>query len=158
MKHHILTLAGLTMILAVAAMFDYLTAATLVGPFKITIAIVAISFIIAMWRATGKKTQLIYLAVFFVAFVILRAFEISPVKPFRKFYLDLHPGLTQPDIASKLQHYFPNGGRYKQPSATLVDDDSMVVVLDQNDGRYNAEVVHIVFQNGHLKSAAYYPD
>lgn len=158
MKHHILTLAGLTVILVVAAVFDYLNAATLIGPFKVAMAIVAISFIIALWRTTGKKSQLIYLAVFFVCFVSLRLFEISPVKPFRKFYLDLHPGLTQPDITSKLEHYFPNGGRYKQPSATLVDDDSMVVVLDENDGRYNAEVVHIVFQNGHLKSAAYYPD
>jgi len=158
MKFHLLTLTGLAMILAVATMFDYLTAATLILTFKAIIALLAASFVIVMWRLTGKKIQLIYLAVFFFCLVVLRGYQASPVKPFRQFYLDLQPGLTQPEIGARLQSHFPQGGKYKQPSTALVGDNLMVVILDPNDGRYDAEVVHIVFRDGRLKSAAYYPD
>jgi hypothetical protein len=49
------------------------------------------------------------------------------------------------------------GGKYKRPCASLFKDGS-IVVLDPHDGRYNSEIIHISFQNGRIKSTAYYPD
>ena len=153
-----LTLICLALAFTILVIFDYFGAVTLHWRFMVFAAFLGILIVILDWVKTKKKNYRIYIPVFFLSLLVLRAIEISPVKPFKLFYLSLHSGLTQSDPPNRLQVYFPEGGKYKRPSTIVSEDGSMVVVLDPDDNRYNSEIIHISFQNGRIKSTAYYPD
>ena len=95
---------------------------------------------------------------FLAALTFLRVVELSPVKPFRSLYHDLRPGLSLAEVDGRIQRHFSPNGRYRMPDRRRLDDGSMLLILDPNDGRYNSATLHLAFRDGLLVASSYSAD
>ena len=158
MKLHVLILIVLVILIGVLAFLDYALAATLFWPFLFIFAVLGAAFTLSVWNTNRKTTYLLYLPAFLLLITIIRIVQFSPVKPFRLFYQNLKPGLSQQQVYERLEAYFPNEGRYERPVLTHLDDGSLHISLNPKDPKYDSEVVFITFQNGSVKYAEYSAD
>ncbi|QXE23540.1 hypothetical protein B6N60_02230 [Richelia sinica FACHB-800] len=99
---------------------------------------------------------------------------LSPVKPFTKFYLDIKNGMKIEEVQGLFNYHFPKEGRFRQPEWSLnemrenlnsdqkgvviISDQNLNYILDPTDGRYNAEILIVYFQNGKVVETKYLPD
>lgn len=94
-----------------------------------------------------------------LALIALRFVALSPVKPFREFFGQLEPGMSESEVLGALARNFPADGRYAVPTVySAPEHERISFILDRTDGRYNAEGVSVSFEDGKLKIAQYSPD
>ena len=98
--------------------------------------------------------MVVYLAVL----VVLPFIDLSPVKPFTRFYSEVKPGMIEAEVLSRLARQFPDGGRFPCPVQRKLDDGSLWFQLDPNNGAYNAELVIVKMSEGSTVSKEYLPD
>lgn len=98
------------------------------------------------------------LAVYALLCCLMPAAPSSPVKNFRRLHQDIHPGMTVPALWEARVERFPRYGTWKLPRIERPDDDHIVLRLDPDDGRYNAEIILIELKDGLIASADYYAD
>ncbi len=96
--------------------------------------------------------------IFALTFVVLRFVELNPVKPFRAFYRDLAPGMTEAEVLDLLDHRFPAGGRFVHPQVDPMRDQWLWMTLDPHHSDYNSELITLRFEDGRLERGQYLPD
>jgi len=138
-------------------LLDQSAAVTLIWPFMLVPALLATFMILLAWRLTKKASFLGYVPIFLLLLLTLHILELSPVKPFKRFYYSLDAGVTQAEVTYNLEKYFPRNGKYQQPSFSP-NNDRVWFALDPDDGRYNSEIIEVIFKNGRIESTRYYPD
>ncbi len=96
---------------------------------------------------------------FLVVLNFLPHIDYSPVKPFSRFYAAIKPGMTEAEVLQELEEQFPETGRYSQPLVNRrVGPTHLGFILDPKDGRYNAEIVAVDFEEGRVVKKDYHAD
>ncbi len=114
---------------------------------------VAISFAAPLLLGSQRKRRTAVLAVYFVWLLFLTRGEWDPRKPFWRFYCSIERGMTQEQVDGQLRWQFTGDLPTRQYVA-----DEWQFCLDPNDGRYNSEIIWIVFRNGRVTEAHYSSD
>jgi hypothetical protein len=117
----------------------------------------AVPLLVALlaWRETPVR----FAAVAYIAILLgLPFLSISPVKPFTRFFSNVHVGMHEDQVIEQLAVQFPEGGRFPRPVQSRYDDGSLCFQLDPNDGAYNAELVVVKMRDGRVVSKEYLPD
>lgn len=96
----------------------------------------------------------------FAALLILfPRIDISPRKPFARFYAAIEPGMTEAEVRGILDDQFPPTSRYPRPVVNRrAGPNGLGFILDPKDGRYDAEIVALDFEDGRVVTKRYYPD
>ncbi len=157
-KRHVLLCTYLAFVVALTFLFDYRAALTLEWPFLMMAGLLGVFAIVLCWRFFKIRTSIVYAVAFILVLAIARVVEVSPVKQFKLLYSSLQPGFDRSQVEDVLKSHFPNKGQYKRPSASSPDENSLILVLDENDDRYNSEIILISFERGRITTKAYYPD
>jgi hypothetical protein len=104
------------------------------------------------------RTLVIVLCSFFAILLSTRLIESAPTLPFWRFYYSIQNGMSKDEVIDCLHRAFPENGRYKRPIPRWLEDDLLKLNLDFDDGRYNAEVVTVEFEDNRVVSKDYSPD
>jgi hypothetical protein len=94
---------------------------------------------------------------FLVAAVALHLVDFSPRKPYARFYAAIETGMTPADVRSALTREFPASGRHRVPPM-LVHEERLLLALDPEDARYNAETIDLTLKNGRVVAKNYSGD
>ena len=148
----------LTPVTAFSVMLDGQFAVTAMTSFLCIACGVATAMGLAWACFSGRTVGLLPWGTFVVMILCLSAYDSTPVKPFTRFYSSLRAGMAYEEVAQKLSNQFPPDGRYKRPALPESGGAEWCIRLDPNDGRYDAEIVHIQFEGGKLTSCEYWPD
>jgi hypothetical protein len=151
-----LPLAGL---LGAALLLDLFAAASSSRQFVGAVA--ALGVLVAGGIAIGSRRMesLLPLVPFAAVLTLLSMADTSPLKPFGRFYAAIEPGMTEVEVFQALDAQFPPTGWYPRPAVNRqVGPTSVGFILDPKDGRYDAEIVALDFQNGRVTAKRYYPD
>ncbi|MEM7146800.1 MAG: hypothetical protein AAF591_16830 [Verrucomicrobiota bacterium] len=143
---------------ALMVVLDRFAAVSLDGRFVAIAAGFGLVPVFAVLSGTGDLRHLILAGVFLMFLVVLPFVELSPVKPYKKFFLSVRPGMSQEEILEELVDRFPEGGRYTQPTWANVEDGTLRFWLDLTDGRYNAEIIRVTFWEGRSIATMYMGD
>ena len=139
---------------ALAVLFDAGFAVSLQLGFYL-FAVIPLFLALLVWRAQSVRiTSLAYLAIL----LILPFVNFTPVKPFTRFYSQVHLEMTEDDVIKTLNLQFPEGGRFPRPISSRSDNGYLSFVLDPNDGAYNAEIISLKMKDGRVSKKEYFPD
>lgn len=98
------------------------------------------------------------LAVYALLCCLMPAAPSSPVKTFRQLHQDITPGLLVPAVWEARLQRFPRDGRWSPPRIERYGEGDIVLRLDPDDARYNAEIIRIEVRNGRVVSSDYSAD
>jgi hypothetical protein len=90
--------------------------------------------------------------------LVLHFVDLSPVKPYKRFFRSIREGMTRSEIEAGLHHEFPEGGRFCIPVKRSDDTNHLSFTLDPTDGSYNAEIVSVELRGGKVVRKDYWPD
>jgi hypothetical protein len=62
--------------------------------------------------ARTRKISAVVLAIFIVFIISLNFISLSPIRPFKRFFYDVHPGMTRTEVQNLLQTSFQNSTYY----------------------------------------------
>lgn len=83
--------------------------------------------------------------------VILGIVDLSPVKPFRRFYFDLRPGQSKASVLETLARHFPVDGWFDRPAVDRGSTDQILTLtLDPHDGHYDSEFIYVFLKDGRV--------
>ncbi|HEV3117569.1 MAG TPA: hypothetical protein VGY58_10975 [Gemmataceae bacterium] len=148
----------LAVLAAVLLLVDLSHAASLSGKLLALALGLALTATLCVALLARNWRCLVPLGAFVIFVLILPFITLSPVKPFRGFFDSICVGMTQKEVLQQLDAYFPAGGRYAKPEWRPSVDNSLHFVLNPNDGRYDAEIVTVVFHEGGVLAKMYLPD
>ena len=111
-----------------------------------------------LWFITKRKWLRICFILVLVPLIVLPFVDVSPRKPFMRFYDSLQEGMSEAKIDELLAKNFPDSGRFNRPVAYGYGSDHIQFTLDPNDGRYNAELILLYMRNGRLGAKEYSGD
>ncbi len=110
------------------------------------------------WLASGKRRYFLVPAAIATLLLFLSVVDTTPVKPALRAISQIHPGMKESDIRAILNRQFPDHGRFRRPDFGPIRDGVLSFALDPNDGRYNAAIVTISFENGRCTTARFLAD
>jgi hypothetical protein len=90
--------------------------------------------------------------------LIISIADLSPVKPYRRFFAAIQDGMSRSDVMAALHRQFPDGGRFPVPRLALEQTDQLSFILDRTQGAYDAEIVLLRLNDGKVVSKSYLPD
>lgn len=150
---------SLTVLLGVAFLLDLIGAASLNRPFLVGVAALGVLAAGAAWAWSRRVECLLPLVPFVASLTLLPRIDISPLKPFSRFYAAIEPGMTEAEVRSILDDQFPPSGRYPRPVVNRrVSPNYLVFILDPTDAGYDAEIVALDLEEGRVVKKQYHPD
>jgi hypothetical protein len=94
---------------------------------------------------------------FVAAMVALHYCDLTPVKPYRRFYDGVQTGMTQSEVVSLLHRTFPDGGRFRAPAPGVTRADCISFALENLDNHDHARLIILSLREGKVASKAYVP-
>jgi hypothetical protein len=94
---------------------------------------------------------------FVAAMVALHYCDLTPVKPYRRFYDGVQTGMTQSEVVSLLHRTFPDGGRFRAPAQGVTGADCISFALENLDNHDHARLIILSLREGKVASKAYVP-
>jgi len=89
------------------------------------------------------------------AFVLVQHFlDLSPVKPYKRFFRALQSGMTEKEVTLILQREFPTDGPFPVPART----NEISFALNPKESLWNAEAIVIHLSEGRVASKEYLRD
>lgn len=110
------------------------------------------------WLIWRSKYLIVVFLLYVLSLVGLRFVDFSPVKPALRAVAEIQPGMTESEVRTVVDRHFPEQGRFPKPSGGQLLEGWMCFQLDLDDGRYNAAVIAIRFDNGVCQRAEFHPD
>jgi hypothetical protein len=149
----------LTVLLGAAFVLDLLVAASTSRLFLGGTAALGVLAVGAAWAWSRRAECLLPLVPFAALLILLPQIDLSPLKPFARFYTAIKPGMTEAEVLRILDDQFPSAGRYPRPLTNRRGGPSQLgFILDPKDGCYDAEIVNLDFEAGRVVTKRYYPD
>jgi hypothetical protein len=158
----------------VGLFLEYDLAVSLLWQFYLVMAGFSLILLLPVYLQYRRKQELWLFLGFNISLLALYFVTLSPVKPFTKFYLDVKNGMKVEEVQGLFKEHFPQDGKFRQPEWSLndslenidseqkgfvtVSDQHLNYILDPNDGRYNAEILIVYFQDGKVVKTKYLPD
>ena len=117
-------------------------------------ALYAMLFGIRWWRAGAG-----FWAIWAVGIIALHFLEISPAKPFLRFYGAIEDGMTSTEVIAILHREFPPAGRNPLPvDLSAADQTWMSFFFDPRQGADGAEEIVVTLRHGRVVGKGYVPD
>ncbi len=149
----------LAALLGMASLLDLLAAASISWSFLAVVATLGVLAAGVAWAWSRRAECLAPLLPFAAVLILLPLADTSPLKPFARFYAAIKPGMTEAEVLKALGDQFPSVGRYPRPFINRrVGPTYLGFILDPKDGRYDADIVSLDFEDGRVVSKRYYPD
>jgi hypothetical protein len=149
---------SLGLLAIVFVVLDWSYAVSLSGQLLAMMLILVLALGLPITLITGDWHSLMPLGGCLLFVLALPFIPLSPVKAFHGFFERVNVGMTKQEVLKQLDLRFPQGGRFTKPRCRQLVDQSMLFVLDPNDGRYDSETVTVVFHDGHVLAKMYLPD
>ena len=96
--------------------------------------------------------------VFVSSMVAMHYFDLTPLKPYQRFYASIRNGMTEEEVLGILHISFPEGGHFRMPTIAVSQPDRVSLILNPADGRYNAELIVLSLRDRKLAHKAFFPD
>lgn len=149
----------LTVLLEAAFLLDLLVAASTSWLFLVVVAVLGVLAAGVAWTWNRRAECLLPLAPFAALLILFPQIDISPLKPFARFYAVIEPGMTEAEVLRVLDDQFPQTGRYPRPLINRrLGPNRLGFILDPKNGRYDAEIVALNFEDGRVVTKRYDPD
>ena len=148
----------LLVLLAGSIFLDFAVAATAFWQFVLFVTLLGAVVALPVWALTKRRSPVAMLAILIAVLLILPFVPTTPSKPFIRFYGRVRHGMSQAEVLKRLDARFPNRISNGRPSVVLQTADSITLVCDPNDWRYNAEIILIDFKDDAVVSKQYLPD
>lgn len=98
-------------------------------------------------------------ALIVTAFVLVLHFvDVLPVKPYKRFFAAVQPGMTDPEVMARLHREFPDGGRFPVPVRYEFRTNEISFALDPTESAWKAEAIILQLENGHVVTKEYFRD
>jgi hypothetical protein len=110
------------------------------------------------WVVGGSKLYLIPLGLFVLFLGIVYSVDFNPVKPFLRALNDIQAGMSHAQVHAIIDSHFPSGGRFNRPALYSEDSTRIHFGLDPTDGRWNAAILTIYFEDDVVSYAEFQPD
>lgn len=120
-------------------------------------AVTMLIVICLMWLVPRNLIR-IYLLLCLTPPAILPFVDISPRKPYTRFYRSIQLGMSYNEVNDLLVKHFPENGPYNRPVGGYDGGARMDYILDPNDGWYNAELIVLKMNDGQVCSKQYLHD
>ena len=114
--------------------------------------------VLGLWLIIQGKWLRICFLFALIPLIVLPFVDITPRKPYTRFYRSLKVGMNVDQIEKLLVKNFPDGGQFKRPVTGGYGGDKIQFILDPDDGCYNAELIELKMGNGKLIAKDYLPD
>jgi len=153
--------ALLSGLLAISVVADFAFGVTVMPGCLATILLLGAVVALGLWGLSRSRIVLVAGVAFLASILVVRFSPLGPVKSFRSFHRQLHPGMTQEAVLDRLGRAFPEGGLFRRPSVFRSGEgepESMSFTLDPSRGDYDSEIVLVHFDAGRLVSSRYLPD
>jgi len=89
--------------------------------------------------------------------IALHYCDLTPVKPYRRFYAGVQTGMTQGKVLSLLHRTFPERGRFPAPAFGVTRLDRMSFALEHRDGRRQATLIILSLRGERVAFKVYEP-
>lgn len=110
-------------------------------------------------RMRFRSVVSVVIACVITGFVLMLHFmDILPVKPYRRFFAAIQPGMTEQQVMALLGKEFPAGGRLNVPVRRDFAQNEMDFLLDPTESAWNAECIRIRLSDGRVLSKEYSRD
>lgn len=157
-KENILNLLQIAcfLVLAGLAYLFYLLGAAASTIYFVSVFIAGVITVAVWWGRRSRKTMVlivIYLAIA-IGWPILGQ---SPLDKYQRFYRHVSQGMSNKEILSLFEGYFPEYTKNGKPTIRIYDD-GFSFTLDPGSSSYNAENISIKMQDNHVVKKNYYPD
>lgn len=150
---------SLTVLLGAAIFLDRVAAASTNLRFLVVVAALGVLAAGAAWIWSRRVECLLPLVPFAALLALLPRIDISPLKPFARFYAAIELGMREAEVRRILDDQFPPSGRYPRPVVNRrVSPNYLVFILDPTDAGYDAEVVALDLEEGRVVKKQYHPD
>lgn len=116
----------------------------------------AVASIVA--RGRRSRTALVLGGVYVAALLAMHNLDLTPVKPYRRFYDAVATGMTPSEVLAALHREFPEAGRFRVPVVTISNATTLSFLLDRTDGRWDAEIVDLDLVDGRVSGKVYMGD
>lgn len=152
----ILPLVGL---LGAAFLLDWFAAVSINPLFLGVVAALGLLAAVVAGFRSRRAGCLLPLLPFMVVLAFLPRIDLSPLKPFARFYAAIESGMTEMEVLRALETQFPREGRYRRPFVNRrLGQTHLGFILDPKDGRYDTEIVALELEDGRVVSKRYYAD
>jgi hypothetical protein len=178
LKHFKIPLAELVFLIGLlwfALTLDTVFTVSLFWQFNLVAVFLILLITLPRFLLTQQKETLWSFLIFAVLLFSLRFIDLTPRKPFMRFYHNITIGMQVDQVQSLFNQHFPLDGKFRQPAwgfgdgspVTPYDNDpqladrpnqSLHYTLDPNDGRFNSEWLVVYFKDGQVVGTEYLPD
>jgi hypothetical protein len=87
--------------------------------------------------------------------LVLHFMDVLPVKPYKRFFAAIRPGMTEQEVMTLLRREFPDDGRFPVPVRYGFRPGEIDFALDPKESAWNAEAIILQLQNGRVASKQY---
>ena len=178
LRHSKIPLAELALLMALllfALILDQVFAVSLLWQFNLAALFLILLITLPRFLLTQRKETLWLLLIFAGFLLSLRFVDLTPRKPFLRFYHNITIGMQVDQLQLLFKQHFPPDGKFRQPvwdfgdgsPVTPYDNEpqladkpnqSLHYTLDPDDGRFNSEWLVVYFKDGQVVGTEYLPD
>jgi hypothetical protein len=122
--------------------------------------VIAVVLMAPAWAFGRSKLYLIPPLLFALLVTVLALIDLTPVKPALRALDEIKPGMSRDQALAILESHFPANGRFNHPVVTNRNEDYICFSLDPTDGRYNAALLYIHFEEDSdiVSETEFWPD
>jgi hypothetical protein len=103
-----------------------------------------------------KRVGLSLGALFTAGIFICHFWDLTPVKPFHRFFAALHDGMTPSEVTAVLQREFPADRPYPVPVLAISDAERMLFFLEPTP--FDDKGILVILRNGKVVAKQYTSD
>ena len=145
-------------LMVVALMSDFLTGVSASWVFTLIFWAVGFGACVVV-RVRHRSVLSLVVACVITAFMLTLHFvDLLPVKPYKRFFAAIQPGMTEAEVLALLHREFPEGGMHPVPVRDDFRTNEISFALDPNETMLNAEAVILYMENGRVVKKVYSPD
>ena len=140
-----------------AFLFDFImgvSASWIFCAVVIGLAAIAVGVVVLRYRSLAGTCMGILFA---LSIFTLHLVDLTPVKPYKRFYYAIQNGMTETEVLTACLREFPKNGRFPIP-AFHSEANRMSFLLDPTTGTFNAECISLSLHDGKVTQKEYLPD
>ena len=149
---------SVVLLILTAFLFDMLLGLSAQWSFSLGMWALGLIPCLAIRLRHQSRFALVALGVITVFIAVQHILDLSSVKPYRRFFAAIEPGMTETEVTRKLDQQFPADGTFPVPVRYDFRTNEISFALDPNESAWNAEAIVIHLDNGRVVTKEYWRD
>jgi len=149
---------SVALLILTAFLFDMLLGLSAHWLFSLGVWVLGLIPCLAIRLRHQSRFALVALGVITVFVVLQHILDLSPVKPYKRFFAAIQAGMTETEVMTKLHRQFPANGAFPVPVRHDFRTNEISFALDPKESAWNAEAIVIHLDNGRVVSKEYWRD